>query len=97
MLLEWEISSLNVIGFPLGEVSCITALPKFMLPLPSCTISFGEKSFSSTAADAVTILKVEPGSYMSVIALFRHPPATYLSGVLGLTLGLPAMASIAPE
>ena len=60
-----------------------------MLPALQSILSWGWTTFSSSAAAAVTALKMEPGSNTSVTARFRHSSGRYCFGSLGLNAARP--------
>ena len=67
-----------------------------MPPISQSIVSLGSSRFASSAAAAVTILKVEPGSKTSVSVRFFHCSRLDSWKLLGSKAGTVAMANTAP-
>jgi hypothetical protein len=67
-----------------------------MVPALASTMVRGVATFSSNAALAVTILKVEPGSYRSWIARLRRVSSRGVAIGVGIESGALASARISP-
>ena len=94
-LLDFTITSVNDRG-PCGRKSGIRSPPIRIAPALTSNTSSLSTSRSSKAAEAVTTLNVDPGSYRSWTARFRSRSGVEARNAFGLKVGSLASANTSP-